>query len=67
MKPASLKPNRLDRLNRLELIMADQETLGMNGASRRTPRGPAHRDNLEKRSTVFPHDIPGRRTPQKRS
>jgi hypothetical protein len=66
LKPSSLKPNRIDRLDRLELIMADQETLGMNGASRRTPR-PEHRDNLEKRSTVLPHDIRESRTPQKRS
>ena len=30
MKPPNLKPNRLDRTDRLELIMADQESLGMN-------------------------------------
>ena len=35
MKPANQKPNRLDRL---ELIMADQEALGMNEESEKTPK-----------------------------
>lgn len=30
MKPSAQKPNRLERSDRLELIMADQEALGMN-------------------------------------